>query len=64
MSVRIGVVAVQGAVSEHEVALGMAAGLEGIETEVVTLALTEGEQLANVNTSQEYEAITRAWPRS
>jgi molybdopterin-guanine dinucleotide biosynthesis protein A len=35
-----------------------------IETEVVTLAPTEGEQLANVNTPQEYEAITRAWPRS
>jgi molybdopterin-guanine dinucleotide biosynthesis protein A len=35
-----------------------------IETEVVTLAPAEGEQLANVNTPQEYEAITRAWPRS
>jgi len=38
--------------------------MSSIETEVVTLAPAEGEQLANVNTLQEYEAVTRAWPRS
>jgi molybdopterin-guanine dinucleotide biosynthesis protein A len=40
-------------------------GLVGsIGTTVITLAPGEAGQLANVNTLQEYEAITRAWPRS
>jgi molybdopterin-guanine dinucleotide biosynthesis protein A len=33
-------------------------------TEVITLAPGESRLLANVNTLQEYEAITRAWARS
>lgn len=35
-----------------------------VETDVITLAPAESRLLANVNTLQEYEAITRAWPRS
>jgi molybdopterin-guanine dinucleotide biosynthesis protein A len=35
-----------------------------IETEVVTITPAECGHLANVNTLQEYEAITRAWARS
>jgi molybdopterin-guanine dinucleotide biosynthesis protein A len=31
---------------------------------VIALAPDESRLLANVNTLQEYEAITRAWPRS
>jgi molybdopterin-guanine dinucleotide biosynthesis protein A len=38
--------------------------MSSIATEVITLAPGESRLLANVNTLQEYEAITRAWARS
>ncbi len=37
--------------------------LRSVETEVVTLAPAEVAQLANVNTLQEFEAVSRAWAR-
>jgi molybdopterin-guanine dinucleotide biosynthesis protein A len=38
--------------------------MSSIGTTVIALAPDESRLLANVNTLQEYEAITRAWPRS